>query len=274
MNVTDRPTPRPAGQPPLRRLLHLLLPDPCAACAAPLEAGAPFSLCLPCRGRLRRHVPGCRRCGRPLPGRRRLPGRCDRCRRRAPAYARLLSPWSYEPPLDAAVHAFKFGRRRHLGERLARPLADLLLADPTARLRDGPAAADLVVAVPLHPLRHLRRGYNQAAALARPLARRLGLPYRSALYRRRATPPQSRLPRQRRRQNLRHAFAALPGAARHLNGNRVVLVDDVATTGATLEAAAETLRAAGARSVTAVALACTPAVDKGKPGGPRRRIYD
>lgn len=268
MHVTRRPAPHR----PIHRLLHLLLPDPCLGCGTTLAAASPFALCLACRGRLRRHRPGCPRCGRPLPGGRRLPDRCGACRRRAPAFAHCLAPWSYGPPLDAVIHALKYGRRPHLGQRLAAPLADWLLAAPAgARIA---AAAEMVVPVPLHPLRHLRRGYNQATALARPLARRLGLPCRHPLLRHRSTPPQSRLPRELRRTNVRGAFVALPGAARRLGGRRVLLVDDVATTGATLEAAADTLRLAGARSVTALVLARTPSPGEAKPSPPHRRISD
>ena len=183
---------------------------------------------------------------------------CGPCRRRPPAYAALLAPWSYEPPLDAVVRALKYRRLPWLGERLALPLADAV----AHRVH-----ADLVVAVPLHWRRRLARGYNQAEAVARPLARRLGLPWAAALARERATPAQAGLDRAQRRTNVRGAFRVARGAG-PVAGLRILLVDDVATTGATLHEAARCLRAAGATSVTAVAVARTPAPRRPVAGGP------
>jgi len=240
-------------------LLHLLLPLPCLGCAAPLRrVGEDFHLCLRCRGRLRPHRPGCPRCGAPYPGGRRGAEPCAACRRRAPGYRRCLAPWCFAPPLDAVFHHLKFRRRGDLGERVARPLAAWLRQRrvvETERL-------DLVVAVPLHPLRRLRRGYDQAVRLARPLARHLDLPTATALRRVRSTPPQTTLHREARRANLEGAFAVRRSWRRRLAGRRVLLVDDVATTGASLDAAARALRRGGASVVVAVAAARTPAAER------------
>ena len=144
--------------------------------------------------------------------------------------------------------AFKFHRLEYLGGHLGRRLAHLL----RPRLGD----VEVVVPVPLHWIRFLTRGYNQAAAIARPLAKELGLPMIGALRRRRATPAQSRLHRADRRRNLHRAFRAR--RVSKIRGRHVLLVDDVVTTGATLEAAARCLLDAGAAGVTAVTAARTP----------------
>ena len=154
---------------------------------------------------------------------------------------------AYDGALRAILHLFKYGRR----PTLAAGLAALMRRDGTAVLRD----ADFVIPVPLHRHRRRVRGFNQAAALAR----RLDRPVLHALRRVRATPPQTRVPARRRRQNVRRAFglAGTPTLARtrrRLRGARVVLIDDVATTGATLEACGRVLRAGGAAEVRALTL--------------------
>jgi ComF family protein len=255
------PDPASVTPPPrLRdRLLHALLPSPCLGCGRPLPAGSQLGLCAPCRAALARMPPQgcgvrgvrgvCAICGDPLAAW--APPAdypCGACRRDPPAFDRLIALWSYRPPLDAVVQALKFRRLDYLGRHLATALATEL----APRL----GGCDRVVPVPLHWRRRLTRGYNQAERIARPLAALLGLPFASPLSRRRATPPQSLLGRAERLANLRRAFEVRrPGEVRGLS---ILLVDDVATTGATLDAAAAALKKAGAAAVTALVAGRTP----------------
>jgi ComF family protein len=241
----------PPGSGLLDRLLHALLPAPCLGCGEPLPAaGTSLGLCARCRAALA-PLPrqACAVCARPLAAHA-LPEdyRCGACRQRPPAFERLLALWSYQPPLDAVVQGLKFRRLDYLGGHLAAALVKAL----ESRL----AGFDRVVPVPLHWRRQLTRGYNQAERIARPLAGLLGLPCVSALSRRRATPPQSLLGKADRMANLRKAFR-VPRPER-VRGLRILLVDDVATTGATLDAAASALRHAGAAAVTALVAGRTP----------------
>jgi ComF family protein len=150
-----------------------------------------------------------------------------------------------EPPLDAVVHAFKYGGR----DDLARPLGRLLAAS----VPDLPAGA-LAAAVPLHPRRLRERGYNQALLLARAAGVRWGVPaVTGLLVRTTATRPQARLPDTRRRDNVGGAFAVPEPAP--VRNRSFILVDDVVTTGSTLVESARTLYVAGAARVIPVALA-------------------
>ena len=167
------------------------------------------------------------------------------CRARLNALSRLRSAVAYEGPIEQAVKRFKYEGWR----RLASPLA-LLLAE---RLVVEGLASALVLAVPLHPSRQRQRGFNQADLLARDLRRRLGLGKPPGeLIRTRPTPPQVGHDRLWRLDNVRGAFA-WRGA--DLAGRSVLIVDDVATTGATIEACAVALRAAGAGQVTGATVA-------------------
>lgn len=233
-----------------RWLLHLLLPAGCLSCGEPLPAVAPLGLCAPCRARLAPVPRGaCAACAAPLDAfEPPLGWRCGACRQRPPAFDRLLALWSYREPLDAVIQGLKFGRLDYLGRHLAEALAEGLGEDL--------AGFDGVVPVPLHWRRWLARGYNQAERIACPLAGRLGLPLIPALRRSRSTPPQTSLGKERRIANLRRAFRA--PSPRKIQGLRLLLVDDVATTGATLNAAAAALRSAGAAEVTAVVAGRTP----------------
>jgi ComF family protein len=159
---------------------------------------------------------------------------------RAPAAD--ASVFVFAGPLAHAIRRFKYGARPDL----ARPLGEMLATGA------APLAAHIstVVPVPLHPSRLRARGFNQATLLARPVARALGVPLRAqGLRRTRATRAQAGLDAHDRADNVRGAFRAIS-----MQGERVLVIDDVRTTGATLAAAAEALRAAGAREVRTLTL--------------------
>jgi ComF family protein len=225
--------------------LAALLAPRCAACDGPLEEPTRGPVCDECWTLVRPFRPPlCGHCGDPLPSWRVISVQeaiCPRCRRRPSAVSRSRALGGYDGALRAIVHALKYDGRRSV----AKPLASLMRRE----CADVLAGADLVVPVPLHRSRLRSRGFNQAEAIAGAL----GPPCRDVLRRVRATSSQTDLPAARRHANVRGAFA-LRWPAR-VQGLRVVLVDDVCTTGATVEACARVLREAGAQDVRSVTAA-------------------
>ncbi len=161
---------------------------------------------------------------------------------------------TFEGPMRAAIHLLKYAGRGELAGSLGRRLAAAL---PAALPALASAPPTLVVPVPLHPARHAARGFNQAARIARPVARALGVPLDAAgLVRLRDTPPQTARDAAARRANVRGAFAVRRPA--EVRGRVVLLLDDVVTTGATAAGCAAALLDAGARTVLVAALAHAP----------------
>ncbi len=218
-------------------LLDLLFPPRCVGCGRWGER-----LCAACLAGVERiRPPVCSRCGRPV---RAAASLCAVCRTYPLTVDGIRSVAYFEGPLREAVHAFKYRGVR----TLAQPLAELLVA--YQRVYRLPAG--MVVPVPLHPQREAERGYNQAALLAHAVGEALALPVAvDVLARVRATPPQVGLNAAERRVNVRAAFVATAA----VSGRSVLLIDDVCTTGATLDACAVALKAQGAASVWGLTVA-------------------
>ena len=175
---------------------------------------------------------------------------CLACRERQSSYDRLIAAWSYEEPLDAVIRGLKFEKLHWLGAQLATAMISVLGTKDLG-------CHDVVVPVPLHWRRYWRRGFNQAEAIARPLAAGLRIPVANVLQRHHPTRPQTGTRRQERLRNLSGAFRLKQRTV--LTGQRVLLVDDVFTTGATLNCAATELRKAEPALITVLAAARTPA---------------
>jgi ComF family protein len=226
-------------------LIAVLLAPACAACDEPLDEPTRGPVCHRCWATIVPITPPvCQACGDPLPSWRTISvacSRCPRCRRRDLHITQGRAIGAYEGSLRAIVHALKYDGRRSL----AKPLAVLLTQHCADVLKD----ADVVVPVPLHRSRKRARGFNQAAEIARHLP----VPTAHVLRRVRATPSQTDLPAAKRHANVRNAFALRRHARIH--DRVVVLVDDVSTTGATLDASARALLEAGAREVRALTVA-------------------
>jgi ComF family protein len=223
----------------LRSLAGSWLAERCPACAGASTAG----FCPGCAAELPRIERPCVVCGLPKP--------VQRCPRSMGQWhvASVVAPFRYAPPLDGYLQALKFGSGRVFGRALA-----LLVAEALAQAGERPQAGAVIVPMPLHRQRLIARGYNQAAEIARELASRLGAPMLAAAASRCGQRvPQSRLGARARQRNVAHAFRV----GRRWEGRRIVIVDDVITTGATVNALALALLDAGAERVDAWAVART-----------------
>ncbi|TFV90876.1 ComF family protein [Oxalobacteraceae bacterium OM1] len=216
-----------------------LLPTACVLCAA----GGPDLLCMGCRDQFAcGQIARCRSCGT-LIGQR-AGERCGACLKHPPAFDATCVACDYAPPLDQLVLNLKFGNRLPVAALMAGMLADTVAAGSVAR-------PDVLTAVPLGRARLVERGFNQALEIAKPLARQLSLPLdRGLLARQRDTRAQSLLHPDERHANIRRAFIVPAAAMEAVRGRHIGVVDDVMTTGETLNEVAATLKRFGAARVT------------------------
>ena len=213
-----------------RRCAATLLPQDCFLCAAP---SSDCLLCPACAASLPRlTAERCPVCALPAPA----SGICGACLKHAPHFDATQAVFRYEFPVDSLIQSLKYAHRLASADFLGKALAQI----------SGPLHPALIIPVPLSAKRLAQRGFNQALEIARPLARALDVPLEIAhVHRRRDTAPQASLPWKERTKNIRHAFEC----EIDLTGKTVLLVDDVMTTGATLDELARTLKAHGAARV-------------------------
>ncbi|NLW16556.1 MAG: ComF family protein [Firmicutes bacterium] len=239
----------------LRQLWHscldLLFPPPprCFFCQRPLSGQSQIWLaCL--QSISHAEGPLCRRCGRPLPAQ----APCTQCMGKNWAFSQARSVGPYAGQLRLAVHRLKFHNRKDSSRLLARLMFQSIEASWWSEVH-------ALVPVPLHSERMRQRGYNQAQLLAYELSILSGRPMLQLLERILPTPAQTGLSQRQRRLNMRGAFRVVAERQQELQGKCLLLVDDVLTTGSTLDACARALRQAGCREVRAVTVAITDLED-------------
>lgn len=228
----------------LQRNLQLwLFPPICVLCGKPGEGER--DLCADCLADLPYNTHACRRCARPLQAI--TDTICGQCLRAPPAYDRSFSLFHYTPPVDRLILRLKFNANLHL----ARLLGELMAGHLAEHSQTVP---ELIIPVPLHHSRLRERGYNQALEIARPIAKKLAIPidYRSCA-RLRPTSAQSLLPAKERHGNVKGAF----GVIKSIGAHHIAIIDDVMTTGHTLQEVATELRKSGVETIDVWVLART-----------------
>jgi ComF family protein len=222
-------------------ICDILFPSFCLVCEEDTD-GEP--LCERCLSSIQVIERGfCQLCGKPLERKRRSHV-CAECVRKPLALSRVRAWARFTHPLDKLVYAFKYSRFSRLSGFFSRRLALLVQGDALL------STADAVVPIPLHPAKAWWRGYNQSRLLAEAISRDTGIQMKDCLKRRRMTRTQTRLSPTARRRNVHGAFALKPRTTPPaIEGQRLILLDDVITSGSTLDAAAEVLLDAGAEAV-------------------------
>ena len=237
-------------------LVDAFFPPRCAGC----ERFGEELFCYACAPKLQKiPAPFCACCGAPFDPLAFSAEICAVCRLRPPHYVAARSAFVFEGPMRTAIHDFKYRRFFDDARRLAPLLAREIRGDPTFQKQ----RFDFLVPVPLHRQRERARGFNQSVLLARALSEQCEIPALEALIRTQKTAPQVGLNAQQRRQNVRGAITVSPQTAPEtLRGARVLLVDDVFTTGATMDECAKILRRAQVAEVFALTLARQLAPDE------------
>ena len=231
----------------LGAIASLLYPPVCTICAANIEADE--YLCSSCDAKTVRIVPPfCAKCSEPFEGAITGPFTCANCAHRTIYFDAAVAAYRSRGIVRQIIHDFKYNRQIHLRHLVARWLGTAL-DDPRLRGR----RFDVIVPVPLHPARKRERGFNQAALLAELLSAQLSIRSRPLLERIRYTTTQTALDRSERMENLHNAFRLRKNM--NVQDLRVLLIDDVMTTGSTLSECARILKSVGAISVHAVTAA-------------------
>jgi ComF family protein len=229
-------------------LAQALLPSSCALCGGRCEG----AVCAPCHAQFVTPAARCPRCANPV-GSVDARRECAPCLARRPAFDATLAGADYAAPLDRLVLQLKFGGQLALAPWFAGVLRDAVIA------HRGFVLPNVLCPVPLGPRRLVERGFNQALEVARPLARALGIPLVPRLaIRPLDTTAQSGVAPDERRRNMRNAFIVAPDALAMVRGQHIGIVDDVMTSGHTLDELAATFKRFGAARVSNFVFARTP----------------
>lgn len=227
--------------------LSLFYPPTCEGCGA--EVGPGEYLCHPCQACAPRILPPfCSKCSEPFFGAISNPFSCSNCANQTLHFDAAVAAYRARGIVRRLIHEFKYHQHEYLRHIIGDWLAEVV--------NDGrldPAQFNVIIPVPLHPAKQRERGFNQAVLLARSFSARTGIPMKAALNRVLFTRTQTAFDRAERRQNLRNAFRLRTG--QDVQGLRVLLIDDVLTTGSTLSECARVLKKAGAASVHAATAA-------------------
>jgi ComF family protein len=222
----------------LKNIQSLAFPPRCTLCGAPGMTRR--DLCEACHQSLPINDLACTRCAIPLPPG--STGMCGQCIQKPPPYERCVAAWRYEPPLDYFVQRLKFNRDLVFARLMAGLFAEYL-EKIYEKQKDKP---DVIIPVPLHARRLRERGFNQSVEIAKVVARQLGIPVdMRACTRIKMTQPQAELPAGQRKQNVKGAFAFDPAASYE----RIAVLDDVMTTGHTINELTKTIQKVGKQSV-------------------------
>lgn len=231
-----------------KSFVNLLYPLHCAICEKSLPAADEKGICAFCAGQIRPNPkPHCASCGRSLQGAKEI---CADCRKTSFYFTRAYSACLYEGATKELVHLFKYGNRRDLSKLLTGLLIDFIKDD--REIIDGITA---VTFVPLHKKRRRERDFNQSEIFASGIAKEFGILLIDALSKTAITKNQNELSRDERLVNLKGAFSIKDATKNHLQGSRILLIDDVMTTGATLDEASRVLIEGGAAEVRCLTLA-------------------
>lgn len=223
-----------------------LLPGHCILCGS--STFNTLDLCPQCRSSLPSNDKPCRTCAIPLPDSSPADSLCGRCSKSQPEFHKIITPFSYQPPVDQLILKLKTGQHLPSGKVLGMLLADFLLQQHYPK-------PELLLPVPLFKQRLQKRRFNQSAEICRQLSKQLGIPWSSqSLKKTRETPSQSRLNKKQRLSNLKNSFQM----KKKQGLNHVAIVDDVVTTSATAIEISRVLKRAGIKKVDILAIARTP----------------
>jgi len=229
-----------------KSFIDLVYPRRCANCGRDTDVSNDLCLCEPCAGDIKRNPrPHCKTCGRPVD---RAGSVCSECRKTRFHFTRAYSAYIYDGAMKEVIHLFKYKSRISLSEHLGMLMIESLREEP-----DMLKGIDIITAVPLDNRRLRERGFNQSKVLAARIAKEFVIPLSDILEKTVRTRHQNELSRDERLQNLTGAFMVRRGAA--VQDFRILLIDDVMTTGSTLNECSKTLIEAGAKEVRCLTLA-------------------